>query len=53
MAPAIKRRWNVLKEYESCNDGLYFISGKNSNGKRVVLEYDVFNVIAHVHDALQ
>jgi len=32
---------------ELCNDTLYFIAGKNNNGKRVVLEHDVFDVIAH------
>ena len=30
---------------------LYFIASNNNNGRRVVLERDVFDVITHVHDA--
>jgi len=33
------------------NDALYFIAGKKNDGKRMRLEHDVFDVIAHVHDA--
>ena len=30
---------------------LYFIASKNNNGRRVVLQRDVFYAIAHVHNA--
>jgi len=41
-----------LKEYELNHDALYCITGKYNCGERVVLEYDVFDVIAHTHDVL-
>jgi len=36
---AIKLRWGPLNEYELYNNALYFIDGRNNNGKRVVLDY--------------
>jgi len=39
-------------EYELHHNALYYIAGKNNCGKRVVLEHDVFDVIAHTHDVL-
>ena len=38
--------------WELRNNVLYFISGKNSYGKRAVQKHEVFNVIRHVHDVL-
>ncbi|KAF8418147.1 hypothetical protein EV426DRAFT_577688 [Tirmania nivea] len=46
----IKLRSKALKEYELRNNALYFTAGKNN--QRVVLKHDVFDVIAHTHDAL-
>ena len=48
----IKLRWKALNEYELRNDALHYIAGKNNNGKRVVLEHEVFDVVAHIHDTL-
>jgi len=41
-----------IKSIELRNNVLYFITSKNSMGKRAVLECDVFLVIGHSHDAL-
>jgi len=41
-----------IKSIELRNVVLYFIASKNNNRKRVVLGLDVFDVIAHVRDAL-
>lgn len=42
--PAIKLKWNILNEYELCNDTLGLISSKNNNRKQI-LKHDVFNVL--------
>ena len=41
----------TLDEYELHNDAIYFIAGKENNERLVVLRYNAFHVIVHVHDA--
>ena len=48
----MKLRSKALKKYELRNNTLYYIAGHNNYGRQVVLEHDVFDVIAHIHDVL-
>ena len=39
------RQWKALNEYELRNDALDFITGKRNNGRRVVIERDVYDTL--------